>query len=295
MNIRETLTVAQIITYINELNDKGIAVVSTIYQELHAKGYAYAGWADGVATGDAITGQAALDFMQSSAGITMTAAQITMVRISMLTGYLKSLLVMAQNNNDQTNNDVSYKIARNFHVEAFTKNGLTIDNWTLEAPMKVVEKYLGGEEKVEKLWVQIRETEGTYADAWAISANLYSMMDDIAKFGFIFLNKSWEYLPFNVVMSADQIIPMDVIKITISSTEISIAELWVKSTFRIWAGVSYFEQLVNSEKVVALVGDEEQSNQNDTIYALNGNILGNHAAWTYFIYGLGGADKLIGL
>lgn len=45
MNTREILTTIQIQAYLNELEDKGITVVSTIYQELHAKGYAYAGWA----------------------------------------------------------------------------------------------------------------------------------------------------------------------------------------------------------------------------------------------------------
>lgn len=57
MNTPQTLTLAQIKAYLTDVDLKGIAVVHQIYQELQAQGYAYAGWADGVATGNAITGQ----------------------------------------------------------------------------------------------------------------------------------------------------------------------------------------------------------------------------------------------
>lgn len=54
--------------YINSLMDivdrEGVAGTTQVYQQLNDKGYFYGGWANGVATGDTTTGQAALLFMQ---------------------------------------------------------------------------------------------------------------------------------------------------------------------------------------------------------------------------------------
>ena len=61
------LTKARIEQLITLLDAEKINATTAIYQELSDFGYGYAGWGYGVATGETITGQGALLFMQSVA------------------------------------------------------------------------------------------------------------------------------------------------------------------------------------------------------------------------------------
>lgn len=62
-----TLTTAQLDVYLNRINTGGVTEAVKVYQELQDKGYGYAGWAKGVATGDSFTGTAALDYLTGTA------------------------------------------------------------------------------------------------------------------------------------------------------------------------------------------------------------------------------------
>lgn len=61
------LTVAQIDAYDKLIQTNGVGAVKQVYGELYDKGFQYAGWAKGVAKGDSITGQAALEFLDATA------------------------------------------------------------------------------------------------------------------------------------------------------------------------------------------------------------------------------------
>lgn len=151
-NNPQPISQAQIDMYRNVLKAQGINAVSDIYKDIQSKGYAYAGWADGVATGSAITGQSALGFMANTAkqnGIILDTQKVNKIRIEMLQGYLDSLQVQI-NKNNYVLRDVSYEEARDFHVKVFEENNLSINNWTLETPMALYGKYLGLEAQEEK-------------------------------------------------------------------------------------------------------------------------------------------------
>lgn len=68
----QALTTQQIQNYQSQIQNAGTlaqqkAAAIAVYQDLYAKGYSYAGWALGVATGNTITGTAALDYLTGTA------------------------------------------------------------------------------------------------------------------------------------------------------------------------------------------------------------------------------------
>ena len=143
MSTPQQLTQQQIQNYQNIIDNQGINGVSSVYQDLASKGYNYAGWADGVATGNTTTGQAALGYMQNSAGHDLTSNQISNIRVDMLNGYLNALNEQTANGGN-VSRDVDYGETRQFHEQVFNRNGLSIDNWTLNDPMEMIRKYGGG-------------------------------------------------------------------------------------------------------------------------------------------------------
>lgn len=68
----------------------GVAGAIVVYGKLKEKGFAYAGWAGGVASGNTITGQAALGFMQETEkqrhGIKIPQETVDDIRIAMKMG-----------------------------------------------------------------------------------------------------------------------------------------------------------------------------------------------------------------
>ncbi len=92
----QTLSTQQLQDYRAHIRNAGTldqkkAVAIAVYQDLYDKGYNYAGWALGVATGNTITGTAALDYLTGTAlmGIgseacqNLSAAQIDKIRVDM--------------------------------------------------------------------------------------------------------------------------------------------------------------------------------------------------------------------
>jgi hypothetical protein len=63
----EAISENQIQNYIDRVKQGGLSELHQVYQELAQKGYTYAELADGVLTGDSLTGQVALDFLQDTA------------------------------------------------------------------------------------------------------------------------------------------------------------------------------------------------------------------------------------
>lgn len=186
----------QINAYRNTLNNQGIDAVSDIYKDIKNKGYSYAGWADGVATGNTITGQSALGFMGNTAaqnGIFLDSQTINKIRVEMLHGYLDALQTQIGEVNLYTSRDVNYKETREFHKKVFEANNLSINNWTLETPMALYGKYFGKDAQ-EKQWQELRQTEGDYADALFGSLGLQEMTRDFAM-GLVFVDKeTGEYI-----------------------------------------------------------------------------------------------------
>ncbi|WP_197457682.1 hypothetical protein, partial [Snodgrassella sp. CFCC 13594] len=103
------------------------------------------GWALGVETGDTITGNGALTYMQAMAkqkGIALPQAQVDKIRYDMALAYLNTLAAKAASGS--TNTDITYYEMRKFHKDVFEANDLDIGYWTLETPMALIERYAQG-------------------------------------------------------------------------------------------------------------------------------------------------------
>ena len=172
------LTVAQIDAYDKLIQANGVGAVKQVYGELYDKGFQYAGWAKGVAKGDSVTGQAALEFLDATALMgyggqaakNLSQTQIDKVRISMARQFLSALKVIADRSDGVVNRDVTFAEAKAFHTLAFQENGLAIGNWTLTIPFDLItSKY--GPSQAEATWQSLRDTggEGPYALAESVS------------------------------------------------------------------------------------------------------------------------------
>lgn len=160
-----------------------VATAIEVYRGLQELGYAYAGWAKGVAAADSVTGVSAMDYLAKSAmigvsgegGTVLTPAQADRIRMDMSLAYLNQLATIATNNDGVVTRDVNFAETQAFHKQVFESNGLGIKNWTLEAPMELIRR-TQGEAAVEALWQKIRETEGTGIDAIYQSTMLAEMV-----------------------------------------------------------------------------------------------------------------------
>ena len=157
--------------------------ISSAYDALSNQGYGYAGWAGGVARGDTIAGVAAVDYLKGTAlmGVGASSCQtlgdekILAIKTGMADGYLRTLDKIADTlgNNGMVSRDISADEVLQIHTEVFQKNGLSIDNWTLNAPFTIIRK-LEGDEGVERYWEFMRDTKG--ADSYdGIVANLATL------------------------------------------------------------------------------------------------------------------------
>jgi len=173
-----SLTIAQLNAYRALIQANGASAVKQVYGELYDKGFQYAGWANGVAQGNSITGQAALGFLDvtslmgygGQAAKNLSQAQVDNIRVDMALGFLSALENIANNSGGAVNRDVTFMEAKSFHSDVFSKNGLTINNWTLTIPFELItSKY--GQSQTEVTWQTLRDTggDGPYAIAQSIS------------------------------------------------------------------------------------------------------------------------------
>jgi hypothetical protein len=80
----QPISVTQLEQWQQLIETAGVDAAEQVYTEFYDMGYNYAGWANGVATGDLISGQAALEFIESTAaenGTVLTPEQIDVWRL----------------------------------------------------------------------------------------------------------------------------------------------------------------------------------------------------------------------
>lgn len=194
--------------YKNDIKQNHIQGVVRTYSDLLSKGYNYAGWAKGVAEAEGMTwsslpkgettGRAAVMFMKDSSGQTFSEQKLNRIREGMAEGYLDFL----ESQLGKPPRDVRFDEMRDFHKQVFEKNGLSINNWTLETPMKLIGKY-EGERRQEEIWQKLLATRGSGIGALTESAVLYQAVEDYAQ-GHIYFNKRGERIGNTVAHSAEE-------------------------------------------------------------------------------------------
>ncbi len=184
----QVLYISDIDQYIENIKGGGVERARQIYDILNKQGYHYAGWAAGVAHGNTITGVSALNFLKDTSltGLSgeacrnLTSDQIDKIRVDMAIGYLETLKKNAPAFSNIVIHDVNYKQTKEFHNKAFENSNLTLDNWTLETPMDLIQK-THGDEAVEEVWELLRDTGGTGLDAIWQSSRLTIKMESFSR------------------------------------------------------------------------------------------------------------------
>lgn len=172
----QALTIQQLKSYQDRVANAGTlaqqkSAAIAGYQELYDKGYNYAGWALGVATGSTVAGTAAMDFLTGSALMGLGGeqcrdiqpAKADKIRVDMFDTTLEQMIFEAGRSNGVLTQDLGYKSVSDIHEEVFSKNGLSLDNWTLNTPMKLITQ-IYGPATTEKIWSYIRDTGGDGLD-----------------------------------------------------------------------------------------------------------------------------------
>lgn len=142
------------------------------YRSLSALGFHYADWAFGVAKENTIAGVSAVNFLEGTAsagvgglpGQTLSQETMQSIKKGMARAYLDVLALQAENNGGIASQDINAPDVWEIHRLVFEQNGLSIENWTLDAPFKVIERVYGPE-VLEATWSLLRDTSGIYADA----------------------------------------------------------------------------------------------------------------------------------
>lgn len=186
--MRQKITIQELQAYRQKIENAEspkaqLQAVIAMYHDMQSKGYTYAGWAKGVAAEDNITGKSAVQFMKSTAAAyqkkdvnSWRFDELVAIKRDMAFGYLDTLIKNAKEKGYVTQ-DPSFKEIREFHNQAFVKNGLSLRNWTLEAPMQIIKKCYGGTAAQEAIWEKtLSPTEGDGADAVAASTALATIM-----------------------------------------------------------------------------------------------------------------------
>ncbi|WP_286162318.1 calcium-binding protein, partial [Duganella sp. HH101] len=154
------------------------------YKRMENSGYEYAGWADGVASGNSIAGIAATDFLKGTALMgaggrasqNLSSDQINAIKKEMAQVYLDTLTNIATEGGGSVSRDVNASETWDFHKTVFENNGLGIENWTLDAPFQAMRK-LRGDAGVEAMWDGLRETGGSGPDALIRNSEVLYLME----------------------------------------------------------------------------------------------------------------------
>ncbi|MEQ6352876.1 calcium-binding protein, partial [Ralstonia pseudosolanacearum] len=176
--------------YLKDLLHMGL--VSEFYLYLQKQGYSYAGWAGGVAREDSIAGISAVDYLTGSALMGMggqacwdlSPEKSVAIKQGMAQAYLDALESIAERNYQLTNKyevdrDISAKEVWNFHEKVFEKNGLGIENWTLDSVFKTIQQ-TQGDDALEAYWESLRDTQGEGMMATLLNIRtMYNMHESI--------------------------------------------------------------------------------------------------------------------
>jgi Ca2+-binding RTX toxin-like protein len=101
--------------------------------------------------------------------------QIDKIRTDMAYETFEKYREIALDNGGTLNRDLTYQEAKDIHDKVFRDNGLSLDNWTLNTPMELIRQEYG-DQAVEGMWEQIRDTGGDWADAANINFMLLIFM-----------------------------------------------------------------------------------------------------------------------
>lgn len=279
------LTQQDIDRYKNDIKQNHIQGVVRTYSDLLSKGYNYAGWAKGVAEAEGMTwsslpkgettGRAAVMFMKDSSGQTFSEQKLNRIRVGMAEGYLNFL----ESRLGEPPRDVNFKEMRRFHEKVFEKNGLSIDNWTLETPMKLIGKY-EGERRQEEIWQKLLATRGSGIGALTESATLYQAVEDYAQ-GHIYFDKKGGRIENTKVEDNDGTPVMTVKVLRISEADRMEAAKWIRNVSRFRPLLfSEAEQAQEMQYTAAAKQDDFLSATNDLIARLKS---GDQAALSDFM------------
>ena len=259
MSQPQILTKEQLNSWYQKIKTGNLSAIGEVYQTLQEKGYDYSAWAIGVATGDSITGNGALEFMQTVAKDhkqILTQARIDSVRRDMALGYLAMLQRKLKEGHD--GEDITYKEMYEFHEEVFKKNNLDLSYWTLYTPMLIIQNNasvsdnngytIDGKQIVENMWQDIRATKGKFLKGPVVSLLLYGIMKDAQK-GYIYINKS-----------TGEAVPTDyIIKIVAATYSIKLDLIGMTGIFD--PAVDKLANLLGYQKVGISISDQQLAQQ----------------------------------
>jgi Ca2+-binding RTX toxin-like protein len=156
--------------------------ISDFYNQMSDAGYAYATWANGVVNTDTLAGLSAVDYLNGSAmmGVGMQVCrnisdeQIQSIKSDMAQAYLDELNKKARSKG-YVDEDLKKDEVYDIHKDVFEHNNLSIADWTLDAPFKVMQK-LFGDKATEKIWEVLRDTGGDGIQASFYNSLILSLM-----------------------------------------------------------------------------------------------------------------------
>jgi hypothetical protein len=163
--------------------------ISDFYDQMRDAGYNYAAWANGVVKTDTLAGISAVDYLTGSAmmGLGMQEcrnlddAQLQNIKSGMADAYLKLMESNARKNGGYVDKDLNSDEVTGIHADVFKRNGLDIEDWTLDAPFKIVEK-LYGKDTVESVWNHLRDTGGGDLTSSAYNSAIWALMKYESKY-----------------------------------------------------------------------------------------------------------------
>ncbi|WP_428422561.1 calcium-binding protein [Methylibium sp.] len=170
------LTAADL-TQAQALLDQG--QVSAMYTYLSERGDRYATLANGVATGNTLSGSAAIEFMRATAtqqGKTLSDADIDGIRHDMAEGYLRTLEEIA-NPDGSVTRDMRFGEAQRLHDTIFNERTLGPDAWTLNTPGQIF-----GPEGAQQYWERLLDAAGDPAKEAYVAGATHQWIDHMRDF-----------------------------------------------------------------------------------------------------------------
>jgi Ca2+-binding RTX toxin-like protein len=175
------------------LTKEGLAQAETIlategahamYGYLSDKGFSYATLADGVATGEGLSGDAARAYLHGYAdavGIPLTDAAIDGkdgLVSDLAGGYLQALKSIADDNGDVFR-EINAQEARDLHVDGFNENGLPVNGWTLTEIFNI----LADPADIQQYWGTVLDSAGDKSKELALAIKTLGFMSNAMEAG----------------------------------------------------------------------------------------------------------------
>lgn len=159
--------------------------ISDFYDRMSDAGYHYADWANGVVKTDTLAGISASDYLSGSAMVgigsqacrNLTDDQFQDIKSDMAQAYMKQLQDNARSKG-YVDQDLTAQEVYDIHKQVFDNNGLGIENWTLDAPFKVMNK-LFGKDAVDSIWNALRDTGGGDISASVYNSAIWALMESM--------------------------------------------------------------------------------------------------------------------